>query len=96
MLISRKDSEIGFVQCYSNISRTLLGAIGHQFYSLHLTLRNFLEDERRKQLMSSRMVLAYFPTELHINEKLDDFPNPLQMHYMKMLRRAIEFIPNPL
>lgn len=59
MLITRKDSEVVFMQFYREKSRSSLRATGLKFYLFHITLQNFVEEYRLKQICHSFCLYTY-------------------------------------
>lgn len=52
---------MGWLQLFSSKSQTSLKAGSVFFYSLFVTLLNYLEKQRRQQILRRRTVLAYLP-----------------------------------
>lgn len=72
-------SVIGCLQLLSDKSQIFLSANAAQFYSLHATLLNVLENGRRRHILSGIAFVAYLPVTLERDDQGTEHSPPQQI-----------------
>lgn len=100
---SDRESFIGFIQLYSDKSKTSLKRTGVCAYPVHLNFMNSTFEGWKKQIISSRTLVAYLPVGIDNEEdiwKMSDISNSKtsvpRIKKLELLHNAFETILSPL
>lgn len=98
-----RESFVGFLQLYSDKSKTSLKRTGVTAYPIHVTLMNFCYPAWKKEIMEERTLAAYLPVGVDYEDdiwRMSDISNPKtsipRVVKLELLQKAMEEILSPL
>lgn len=100
---SDRESFVGFMQLYSDKSKTSLKRTGVTAYPIHVNLMNFTYEGWKRQIMNETTLVAYLPVGVEYEEdiwKMSDIGNSNtsipRVVKLELLHKAMELIMSPL